>query len=81
MAANTFHLIIASVGDTAFDSAAESATLPGVAGEFTVLAHHEPLVTILKKGRIRVKAGESERHFEIDGGLFECGGNRAVVLL
>jgi len=81
MAANTFHLVIASVGDTKFDSAAESATLPGVAGEFTVLAHHEPIVTILKKGKIRVKASGEQRHFDIEGGVLECSGNRAVVLL
>lgn len=78
---NTFHLVIASVGDTKFDGAAESATLPGAAGEFTVLAHHEPIVTILKKGSVRVKASGENKQFDIEGGVLECSGNRAVVLL
>jgi len=78
---NTFHLIVASVGDTKFDAAAESATLPAVDGELTILAHHEPLVTILKKGKINVKASGEQKEFEIDGGVLECSGNRAVVLL
>ena len=81
MAANTFHLVIASVGETRFDSAAESATLPGVDGVLTVLPHHEAFVTILKKGTINVKASGEQRDFEIEGGVLECSGNRAVVLL
>ena len=84
---NTFHLVIASVGDTKFDAAAESATLPGVDGELTILPHHEPLVTILKKGKVSVclpaQAGASgeRKEFEIEGGVLECSLNRAVVLL
>ena len=83
---NTFHLVIASVGATRFDGAALSATFPGAAGEFTVLPHHEPLVTTLKKGTITVRlSGQSEndgsKHYEIESGILECSDNRVVVLL
>lgn len=84
---NTFHLVIASVGETRFDGQAASATFPGSAGEMTVLAHHEPFVTTLKKGTIRVDEGtegsvRAGRHmFEIEGGVLEVSGNRAVALL
>ena len=78
---NTFHLIVASVGDTKFDAAAESATLPGIDGELTILAHHEPIVTILKSGTVSVKTKGEQKKFEIGGGILECSGNRAVVLL
>lgn len=78
---NTIHLVIASVGDTKFDGPAFSATLPGEAGEFTVLAHHEPLVSILKPGVIMVKESLGEKRFDIEGGVVEISGNRAVVLL
>ncbi|RJQ35217.1 F0F1 ATP synthase subunit epsilon [Candidatus Parcubacteria bacterium] len=81
MSANTFHLVIASVGDTKFDAAAESATLPGVDGIMTILPHHEPFVTILKKGKVSVKASGEHKEFDIEGGVLECSGNRAVVLL
>ena len=79
---NTFHLTIASVGETRFDGAAISATLPGEAGELTVLPHHEPIVTTLKKGTITVRVSASEpKKFPIESGVLEMSGNRAVVLL
>lgn len=82
MAENTFHLIIASVGETKFDDRASVATLPGSAGEFTVLAHHEPLVTTLKEGTITVKDQRGDtKTFDVESGVFECANNRVVVLL
>ena len=79
---NTFRLVIASVGETRFDGAAVSATMPGEDGEFTLLPHHEPFVTTLKKGTIIVReSGGSQKEFSIDTGVAECSGGRAVVLL
>lgn len=81
MTDNTFHLVIASVGETRYDGRASSVTLPGAAGELTLLAHHEPLVTTLKSGTITVRDEKGEKKFPIDDGVLECSGNRAVVLL
>jgi len=96
MSAITFHLVIASVGETRFDGPALSATIPTMGGEITVLAHHEPLVATLKKGTITVRppaqAGEHAassdgapvsggKEFPIENGVLEISGNRAVVLL
>lgn len=78
---NTFHLVIASVGETRFDGAAVSATLPGAAGELTILPHHEPLVTTLKSGKVTVKTTLDSKEFDVDGGVLECSGSRVVVLL
>ena len=79
---STFHLIIASVGETRFDGPALSTTLPGSAGELTILPHHEPLVTTLRPGTITVRQtlGEPKR-FPVENGVLEVSGNRAVVLL
>ncbi len=83
----TFHLTIASVGETRFDGEAISATLPGDAGEFTLLSHHEPIVTTLKEGKVTVKTptrGEipaETKEFQIQNGVLEYSGNHAVVLL
>ena len=80
--APTFHLIIARVGETLFDGAATSATLPTSAGEITVLPHHEPLVSTLKQGKAVVRANAEEpKEFMIESGIVEMSGNRAVVLL
>ena len=85
---NTFHLILASVGETRFDGAALSATIPTTAGEITILPHHEPLVATLKPGSITVRlhaqAGETlgeAKNFAVEGGVLECSANRVVVLL
>ena len=78
---NTFHLIIATVGETRYDGPAISATLPGAAGELTVLPHHAPIVTTLKKGTITVRETLGEKTFDIDSGVLEISNNRAVVLL
>ncbi len=90
MSAATFHLVIASVGETRFDGPAVSATIPTMGGEITILAHHEPLVATLKKGTITVRehAAPSDggpastgKEFPIENGVLEISGNRAVILL
>lgn len=82
MAENTFHLVIANVGQTLFDSRAQSVVVPGTAGEMTILPHHEPIVTTLNKGSISVKNQEGiVEKFEIESGVLECAANRVVVLL
>lgn len=78
----SFHLTIASVGETLFDGEAVSATFPGSDGEFTVLAKHEPLISTLKKGSITVRgAGGEARRFDNDNGILECSKNTVTVLL
>ena len=77
----TFHLIVASVGDTLFDGAALSATIPTTAGEITVLPHHEPLVATLKPGVITVRESLGNKEVSVEGGVLEISGNRAIVLL
>lgn len=73
-------VVIAKVDQVLYDGEAQSVTVPGAAGEMTVLGHHEPLITTLKKGVVTVR-GEEEKTFEIDGGVFEVNSNGATVLL
>ena len=74
-------LVIASVGESLFDGAATSATIPTTAGEITVLPHHEPIVATLKGGTITVRSAIETKNFPIEGGVLEISNNRAVVLL
>jgi F0F1-type ATP synthase epsilon subunit len=56
--------------------------MPGSAGEFTLLVNHEPFVSTLKAGKITIKESDgSHKEFPITGGVVECSGSRAVVLL
>lgn len=82
LSAKNFHLTITSVTGALFDGNAESATLPGSAGEMTVLSNHEPLVTTLRPGKITVRTGSENKTYDVDGGVLECsGGGRVTVLL
>lgn len=79
---NTFHLIVTEVSGAKFDAEAQSVTVPGSAGEMTLLAGHEPLVSTLKPGTITVRAaGGDQERFAIQGGVMECVGNLITVLL
>jgi len=81
MATETFHLIVASVGESRFDGAALSATIPTTGGEITVLPHHEPLVATLRPGTITIRESLGNKEISVEGGVLEVSGNRAVVLL
>ncbi len=55
--------------------------LPGLDGSFEILTDHAPLISILKKGRIKVSAqGEKDRFFEVNGGVVEVMSNKVLVL-
>lgn len=79
----TFHLTVAKVGENLFDGEALSVTLPGTEGVFTVLAHHEPFVSQLKTGMVKVKDTEGKMQtFSIEtSGIAEISNNQATVLL
>ena len=78
----TFHLRIASVGESWYEGEAQSAVFPGTAGEFTLLAHHEPLVSTLKSGTIRIRDDRGVAHsVNIHTGIVEVSGNQAIVLI
>ncbi len=78
----TFRLTIASVGETLFDGAAKTATFPGEGGVFEILPHHEPFISTLKNGTVRVVESADEQHtFDVTGGVVEFANGRGVVLL
>jgi F-type H+-transporting ATPase subunit epsilon len=81
--AKTFHLTIARVGENLFSGEAQSVTLPGVDGVFTVMAGHEAFVSQLKGGEVKIEDAAGEKHsFEIpENGVAEISSNQATVLL
>ncbi len=78
----TFHLILTSIEGAKFDGEAVSVTVPGSAGEMTLLAKHEPIVTTLKPGTITVRkpTGDSDQ-FHIQKGVMECSSNHITILV
>lgn len=77
------HIVIAKVDEVLFEGEAYSLTVPGAAGEMTVLGSHEPLITTLKSGeaRVHVSAGDAPRLFPIAGGVLEVRRDGATVIL
>jgi F-type H+-transporting ATPase subunit epsilon len=56
--------------------------LPGIDGSFEVLNRHAPLISVLKKGKIKLinKGEKEEQFFEIKGGVIEVLNNNVLVL-
>jgi F-type H+-transporting ATPase subunit epsilon len=82
------HLSVLNLKEKIFDGNVESITIPGEAGELTVLANHVPIVTAIKEGVINALMAKEGRHegkerkyFESKGGMFEFNNNEATVLL
>lgn len=55
--------------------------LPGIKGSFEILNNHAPLISILKKGVIKIKDGNNQvKDFEVNGGVVEVNQNTVLVL-
>ncbi len=59
----------------------EQVLVPGSEGEFTMLAHHAPLLTGLKPGLLEISFGGTERRrYFVRGGFAEVGPSGLTVL-
>ncbi len=81
MTQNTFTLTISKVNELLFRGEAQSVSIPGSEGQMTILAHHEPLITMLKAGTIVVRAGEEVKEFTIEKGMLETSNGQVTVLV
>jgi F-type H+-transporting ATPase subunit epsilon len=55
--------------------------LPGIDGSFEILENHAPLISVLKKGKVKVIAkGQQPEFFEINGGVIEVLQNQVLIL-
>ena len=67
---------------TVFQSDVISVTLPGLAGDLTVLDDHVPLITPLKKGKITIQDKNSKEFiFDIERGVLEVQPKETTVLV
>ena len=73
-------LEIISANEILFKGEAESVTLPGVLGSFTVLKNHAPLISVLNMGDIVYKENDgAEKSIQIKGGLVDVDNNVVAV--
>ena len=77
----TFHVTVAKVDEALYNGEAISVYVPGAIGDMEVLANHEPLISFLRAGTIRVKKSDETLSFDIDGGTIEISNSQATILL
>lgn len=75
-------LTVAKINESLFSGEVAQVTCPGIMGEMTILPHHAPLATLLKKGNLRIVNENSEIIIiPIEDGMLEVGSNQATILL
>ncbi len=73
-------LKIISPSEILFQGEAESVTLPGALGSFTVLKNHASIISVLSKGSIKYrKPDDHEEILDIKGGLVDVDNNIVSV--
>ncbi|CEG09748.1 F-ATPase epsilon subunit [Afipia felis] len=78
--ANTFHFDLVSPEKIAFSGEVEQVDVPGVEGDFGVLAGHSPLVASIRPGILTVTVGGKNEKIIVLGGLAEVSDKGLTVL-
>ncbi len=78
--ANTFHFDLVSPEKIAFSGEVEQVDVPGVEGDFGVLAGHSPLVASIRPGILPVTVGGKNEKIIVLGGLAEVSDKGLTVL-
>lgn len=75
------HVEIINPDQTIFSGEAEVVQLPGKDGSFEILNNHAPLISVLKKGKVKIVDGNKKTEFyEINGGVIEVLNNKILIL-
>ena len=75
-------LTVAKVDEVLFKGDAVSLSCKGDIGDLTILPHHSPLVTPLKKGELKIIDSEGkETRIHAEGGVLEVAHNEVTVIL
>src|SRR5260370_881826 len=78
MAAFQFDLV--SPEKLVFSGEVEQVDVPGSEGDFGVLAHHAPLIAMLKPGILSILGSGEARRIVVGGGFAEVNGQGLTVL-
>ena len=64
----------------AYSETVDAVYCPGTEGEFGVLPHHAPLLSMLGVGELRIQRGGEEEFFAIAGGFVQVRPDKVVVM-
>ena len=76
----TFHFDLVSPEKLAFSGEVDQVDIPGVEGDFGVLAGHAPVIAAVRPGILTVIVGGTREKIIVLGGLAEVSDNRLTVL-
>ncbi|GAB1717296.1 MAG: ATP synthase F1 subcomplex epsilon subunit [Nitrobacter sp.] len=76
----TFHFDLVSPEKLAFSGDVDQVDIPGVEGDFGVLAGHAPVVAAIRPGILTVTAGGAHQKIIVLGGLAEVSEKGLTVL-
>ena len=76
----TFHFDLVSPEKLAFSGEVDQVDIPGVEGDFGVLAGHAPFVAALRPGILTVTTGSTHQKIIVLGGLAEVSDKGLTVL-
>jgi F-type H+-transporting ATPase subunit epsilon len=77
---DTFHFDLVAPDRLVFSGEVEHVVVPGTEGQFGVLAHHAPVIAMLRPGFVRILGGAQEQQFLVVGGFAEVGPEGLTVL-
>ena len=76
----TFHFDLVSPEKLAFSGDVDQVDIPGVEGDFGVLAGHAPVVAAVRPGILTVRSGSTQEKIIVLGGLAEVSDKGLTVL-
>jgi len=76
----TFHFDLVSPEKLAFSGEVDQVDVPGVEGDFGVLAGHAPIVAAIRPGILTITAGATHQKIIVLGGLAEMSDKGLTVL-
>lgn len=75
-------LTIARINEPVFTGEVTQVSVPGIDGDMTILANHEPLISPLRAGNVVVQLVDGTTlEYELQQGTIEIADNSATVLL
>ena len=76
----TFHFDLVSPEKLAFSGEVDQVDVPGIEGDFGVLAGHAPVVAVIRPGILTVTSGGTQQKIIVLGGLAEVSEKGLTVL-
>lgn len=76
----TFHFDLVSPEKLAFSGEVDQVDVPGIEGDFGVLAGHAPVVAVIRPGILTIITGSTRQKVIVLGGLAEVSENGLTVL-